>query len=96
MPYNDPDPEDPNVLVGMELQSDEDTDEEMAHIFVQEFKRIGFDSEQIFRLFRNPFYFGANKAYEKLGKEKIRQIIAEYEAIWNCKSRPQQEQNHKD
>lgn len=83
MPYNDPDPEDPNVLVGVEIPADEETDLEMAYIFAEEFARIGFDERRLLALFRRPFYAGAHRAYRILGEEKIRSIINEVTEVWS-------------
>ena len=41
MPYNEPDPTDPNMLVSVELSATADTTEEMAYVFAEEFARMG-------------------------------------------------------
>ncbi len=82
MPYNDPDPTDPNMLVGVELESEADTIEEMAYVFAEEFARIGFDKEKILRLFRQPFYAGAHRAWLELGAARITEIVDESLMIW--------------
>jgi len=45
MPYNDPDPSDPNVLVGVVLPADAEAMREMAYVFAEEFARMGYDKE---------------------------------------------------
>jgi hypothetical protein len=82
MPYNEPDPTDPNVLVRVELQTDENTTLEMAYVFAEEFARLGFDKEKILGIFKRPFYAGAYKAYSELGHEKIEKVIDECISIW--------------
>lgn len=85
MPYNEPDPTDPNMLVGVELPADVDTTEDMAYVFAEEFARIGFDKEKIMSLFSRPFYAGPHRAYQELGAKRIEQIVAECMAIWGNK-----------
>jgi hypothetical protein len=77
MPYNDPDPADPNILVSVELESEADTIKEMAYVFAEEFARIGFDREKILRVFRHPFYAGAHRAWRELGAKRIEEIVDE-------------------
>ena len=77
MPYNEPDPSDPNVLVGVSLPGDEETTREMAHAFAEEFALLGFDEERLMGLFRRPHYEGAHRAYLLLGEEEIRTIVSE-------------------
>ncbi len=82
MPYKDPDPTDPNVIVGMEIESDVDTDLDMAYTYAEEFARLGFGKEEILNLFRRPFYAGAHRTFIALGEEKINGIVDECAAIW--------------
>ena len=44
MPYDDPEPDDPSMLVGIALPCDEATEREMAAAFADEFARIGFSA----------------------------------------------------
>jgi hypothetical protein len=76
MPYQDPDPSDPNVLVGVSLPGDEETTREMAAAFAEEFALLGFDQERLMSLFRRPHYEGAHRAYLLLGEEEIRRMVA--------------------
>lgn len=82
MPYNDPDPTDPNILVGVELPAHAETTREMAYVFAEEFARLGFDKKNLMRIFKRPFYVGAHRAYLELGEGEIEKIIDECLAIW--------------
>ncbi len=82
MPYKDPDPKDPNMLVGVVLPGDREAINEMAYVFAEEFARQGYDKTQLLWLFKNPFYAGAHGAYKALGEEAIRTIIDECLAVW--------------
>jgi hypothetical protein len=82
MPYDDPDPEDPAVLIGVELPVDEDTDVEMAYVFAEEFARLGFSEKRLLDLFREPYYAGAYRALGTLGEEKVRGIVRETVGVW--------------
>ncbi len=46
MPYKDPDPKDPNMLVGVILPGDREAINEMAYVFAEEFARQGYDKTQ--------------------------------------------------
>ena len=82
MPYKDPDPSDPNVLVGVMLPAEKETMQDMAYAFAEEYALLGYDSEGLFRVFQNPFYAAAHQAYRALGEESVRKIIAECLAAW--------------
>ncbi len=87
MPYHEPDPTDPNVLVGVEIPSAAETTEEMAYVFAEEFARIGFDQDRIMHVFSRPFYAGAHRAYLELGSDRIEQIVDECLSIWGHAAR---------
>ena len=82
MPYNDPDPTDPHVLVGVVLPANAEAMREMAYVFAEEFARMGHDRQQILALFKNPFYGGAHGAYRALGEEAIQSIVDECVTAW--------------
>jgi len=82
MPFRDPDPTDPNILVGVVLQADAEATRDMAYVFAEEFARLGHDREQILRLFKNPYYAGAHGTYRNLGEEAIAEIVDECVAAW--------------
>lgn len=82
MPYKDPDPRDPSMLVGVVLPAEAETMSEMAYVFAEEFARLGYDPKRILWLFKNPFYAGAHSAYQALGEHAIRAVIDECVAAW--------------
>ena len=82
MPYDDPDPTDPQMLVGVMLSGGPEAMREMAYVFAEEFARMGYDASRILALFSNPFYSGAHGAYQALGEEAIRRIIGECTQLW--------------
>ncbi len=88
MPYGDPDPADPTVLVGVELPAEADTVREMAYVFAEEFARLGWSEERILRVFRSPFYAGAHRAFQTLGEQEVAVIVAECVAVWGPHRKP--------
>ena len=82
MPFKDPDPTDPNMLVGVLLAADADATRDMAYVFAEEFARLGYSREQLLWLFKNPFYGGAHGAYRRLGENEIISIIDECLNVW--------------
>ena len=77
MPHGQPDPADPNILVGVRLPTDADGLVEMAYTFAEEFAALGHDQDRILRMFRNPRFGGPHAAYRALGEEVVRGIVAE-------------------
>jgi hypothetical protein len=82
MPYKDPDPTDPSMLVGVVLPAEAETMTEMAYVFAEEFARLGYDEKALLWLFKNPRYAGAHGAYQALGEEAVRAIIDECIFAW--------------
>jgi hypothetical protein len=82
MPYKDPDPTDPNMLVGVMLAADAGATRDMAYVFAEEFARLGYSREQLLWLFKNPFYGGAHGAYRALGENETLSIIDECLNVW--------------
>ncbi len=85
MPYDDPDPQDPNVLVGVSVPVQGDMDHsmrEMAYAFAEEFRALGYDEHRLMSLFRRPFYAGAHKAFQVLGEAEISKIVRESLSAW--------------
>ena len=83
MPYDDPDPTDPMTLHGMSCETEsDDAVREMAYCFIEEYFRLGFDPDRVFKMFTTSGYLGPNLAYETLGEEKIRELIDELAAMW--------------
>jgi hypothetical protein len=82
MPKDEFDFDDPLELNGMALLTPEDTTDDMAECFVEEFMRMGYGHKQILALFRDPHYLGPHMAYEKRGEPFIRALIADVFARW--------------
>ena len=82
MPYKDPDPTDPNMLVGVVLPADAEATRDMAYVFAEEFARLGYTRERLLWLFKNPFYGGAHGAYQALGEKETLSIIDECLNAW--------------
>ena len=68
MPKDEFDFEDPFELNGMAFMTHEDTTNDMAECFTEEFMRMGYDHQQVLALFRNPHYLGPHMALEKRGE----------------------------
>jgi len=82
MPYDDPDPTDPQELIGVVLPAEPDAMRDMAYVFAEEFARLGHSRDRILWMFRNPFYAGAHGAYCALGAAETAAIIDECVAVW--------------
>ena len=82
MPYDDPDPTDPQVLVGVALPSSEEATREMVYVYAEEFARMGMDAHGVLSLFTNPFYTGAHQIYQALGADAVQGIVEECVAVW--------------
>ena len=82
MPYDDPEPEDPQELVGVELPGDETVTLEMAEAFADEFAQLGYTRARILELFRQEQYAGAHQAWTLLGEEVIARLVDESLAVW--------------
>jgi hypothetical protein len=82
MPFDDPEIDDPNELVGVELPGDETVTLEMAAAFADEFAQLGFTRPQILGLFRRAEYTGAYQAWTLLGEEAIATLVDESLAVW--------------
>ena len=82
MPFDDPDPTDPTVLIGVEVPGQETSDLEMAYAFAGEFAQLGFSADRLMALFRQPHYAGAYRALQTLGEERIKEIVEEAAAAW--------------
>jgi hypothetical protein len=77
MPCDEPEPDDPHLLVGVSLPGDEATTREMAAAFADEFAQMGFDRDRLLKLFANPSYTGAHAARQLLGDAEITRIVVE-------------------
>ncbi len=77
MPLKEPDAEDPMELVGVELPVDDvGVTEQMAECFIEEYLMMGYSTEQLFRIFTNPFYAGAYDVGQRLGVERVVDLIS--------------------
>jgi 3-mercaptopyruvate sulfurtransferase SseA len=95
MPYHDPEPDDPQELIGVELPGDESVTREMAESFADEFAQLGLPRNQILALYRAPEYAGAHRAWQLLGEQAIGQIVDESLAVfgrfsWIVTDRPEE------
>ncbi|HHY85277.1 MAG TPA: hypothetical protein GYA07_07040 [Verrucomicrobia bacterium] len=77
MPKDEFDFEDPFELNGMAFLTEEDTTNDMAECFIEEFMWMGYGHKQILALFRNPHYVGPNMALAKRGEPFIRELISD-------------------
>ena len=82
MPYREPDPSDPDVLIGVGVNADAESTREMAWVFAEEFARLGYDARRILGLFRTPFYAGAHRAWCALGETEIAAIVDQCVGVW--------------
>ena len=82
MPKDEFDFEDPFELNGMAFLTHEDTTDNMAECFIEEFMRMRYGNKQILALFKGPHYMGPNMAFEKRGEPFIRELITEVFARW--------------
>jgi hypothetical protein len=82
MPYDDPEPDDPQELVGVELPGDESVTREMAAAFADEFAQLGLGRAQILALFRTAEYSGAHRAWRLLGEDASARMVDESLAVW--------------
>ena len=88
MPYGDPDPADPSILVGVALPAGEEAMRDMAYVFAEEFARMGFSERRLLSLFKNPFYAGPHQAYRALGERAVGAIVTECVQVWGCRRSP--------
>ena len=82
MPYDDPEIDDPQELVGVELPGDETVTREMAAAFADEFAQLGLNRAQILGLYRQPHYAGAHQAWQLLGEDEVARIVDESVAVY--------------
>lgn len=84
MPYDEPDAEDPNVLVGVGLPAGPEAALEMVAALAEEFAQLGFSRQQILGLFRNRFYAGAHAAGALIGVAELGRIVDEAVAVYSA------------
>ena len=88
MAYDDPEPDDPHVLVGVGLPADAQATREMAEAFADEFAQLGFDRERLLRVFASPFYAGAHAVLQRLGLEEVERIVDESLKVYGRREGP--------
>lgn len=84
MPKDEFDFDDPMELVGVEIPTDEDTLDEMARCFIDEFVRLGYPDKAILHLFKSPFFVGSHLIYQRKGEAYVKALIEETRARWGC------------
>jgi hypothetical protein len=82
MTYREPEAEDPQVLVGVELPGSEDTVVDMAYAFAEELASMGHPAEAILSIFENPEYGAPHRALLALGADRIRVIVSECAGLY--------------
>ena len=82
MPYGEPDPQDPQIRVGVEVPAGDEAAREIAYAFSEEFAMMGKSKAWILEMFRNPFYAGAHMAYRELGADAVADIVTETTGLW--------------
>jgi hypothetical protein len=83
MPFDDPEPSDPSMLVGVAVPGGEAATREMVAAFADEFAQVGLGRDQILKLFRNPFYGAAHAALKLLGEDEVGRIVDESSGFWS-------------
>ena len=76
MPYDEPDQDDPMEFMAVSLPalSAEDEDE-MVRCVIEEYCWLGFDEEQLWHMFTNPFYQATHQFYKQRGEDKVRRLM---------------------
>ena len=79
MSMDEPDAEDPMELVGVALPApDAAAQLAMFDCFLEEFVLLGYSTEQVLELCRDPFYTGLNQAFLALGETAVRERLQEW------------------
>ncbi len=71
-------PDDPMALVGVAMPEGPDGDEAMAAMaesLADEFLRMGYSTEQVMQMFRDPFYQMTHAIWQAWGDEPVRRIV---------------------
>ncbi len=71
-------PDDPMALVGVAMPTGPGGDaalEEMATALADEFLRIGYSTEQVMQMFRNPFFRTTHAVWRAWGEERVRAVV---------------------
>ena len=72
-----PEADDPMEIVGVVLDRpiDDEGLDAMARTFVEEYALMGWAPTRILGMFQQPFFHGAHTAYERLGEDRIIELI---------------------
>jgi hypothetical protein len=82
MPYDEPDPTDPALLVGVCLPADSEAGCELAYTYAEEYASLGHGKEWILQMFRNPSHAIAHSAWAALGPAEIERIVEECVSVY--------------
>jgi hypothetical protein len=82
MPYDEPAPDDPSMLVGVGLPGSLETTRAMVEAFADEFAALGLGREEIRTLFRMPAYTAPHAAWQQMGDAEISRIVDESVGFW--------------
>jgi hypothetical protein len=82
MPYDEPDPDDPTVIVGVDLPGDSESARNLVYAVAEEFASLGHGEDWIMHMFETPFYAGAHRAFLELGEAETRAIVEECAGLW--------------
>ena len=89
MPYDDPDPTDPMTLHGVMFETGgNEANREMAACFIEEYLRLGFDSDRILKMFKTRGCAGPFMACQTLGETAIMALIDEQILLRNHRRSP--------
>ncbi len=80
MPKDEFEDDDPMELVGVALP--EGDPDELASAIVEEFIRVGLSDQELFGLFRDPFYAGSHAIWKSRGDGYVRELIERGRAHW--------------
>ena len=78
MPYDEPDHDDPMEFMGISLPAlSAEEEDEMVRCVIEEYCWIGFNDEELWKLFVNPFYQATHHFFKQRGEEHVRRLIEE-------------------
>ncbi len=69
--------DDPFQMVAVGIATAEDTNEDMARTFIEEFALMGMTAPRILGFFRNALYAGPHMVYQQRGEDFVKDLIAE-------------------
>ncbi len=71
--------EDPFEIVQsfLDVPADDSFYDQMTRTFIEEYMMMGWDDEQIFSLFEDPFYRGTHDILKRKGERFVKRLIGE-------------------